>query len=83
MVRQELTAPMVTLEAGQTPPGARLNRGTKGARPVPGLAARGFEQSESQIDDHHFRLGGSTELGLQACLSAVISTLSLFIEAKS
>ena len=43
---------MVTLEAGQTPPGARLNRGTMGARPVPGLAARGFEQSESQIDDH-------------------------------
>jgi hypothetical protein len=44
---------MATLEAGQTPLGARLNRGTMGARPVPGLAARGFEQSKSQIDDHH------------------------------
>ena len=55
-VRQELTAPVATSGARQTPPGARPNRRTMGARPVLGLAARGAWQRASQIDDRHSAL---------------------------
>ena len=56
--RQELTAPVATPGARQTPPGARPNRRTMGARPVLGLAARGAWQRASQIDDRLPPCGG-------------------------